>query len=147
MQQSAWPSALSWDPAAAARLGELHGVLARLGAASSVLLVAGREARAAGWAAEAAIALTDRAAAARSCALLDLTMNGGELHERLHAESLEGVADIFLYGASLGHVAIRPDGHRFEFAPAGLPADSEMVLTHRRWHRLLTELHSMSTLM
>ncbi|MGH7470572.1 MAG: SPOR domain-containing protein, partial [Longimicrobiales bacterium] len=48
---------------------------------------------------------------------------------------------------SLGHVAIRPDGHRFEFAPAGLPADSEMVLTHRRWHRLLTELHSMSTLM
>jgi hypothetical protein len=128
-------------------LGELHGILAGLGSAQSVLLVAGRSARGTGWAATAAIALADRAAAARSCVLLDLTFDGGELHAPLNTESLEGVADIFLYGASLKHVVQRPAGHRFEFAPAGLPADYEMVLTHRRWHRLLGEFQSSAILM
>jgi hypothetical protein len=142
MQQSAWPSALMWDPAAAARLGELHRVLARLNGVSAVLLVTGPDARASGWAGSAAIGLADRVATTRSCVLLDLTFDGGELHEHLQVDSVEGVADIFLYGASLKHVACRFAGHQFEFAPAGLPADSELILTHRRWHRLLGEVQA-----
>src|SRR5690606_32598056 len=53
------------------------------------------------WAADAAIALgTAWAASGRRVVLADLHLESPSLHERLGAENLEGVVDVFLYGAS-----------------------------------------------
>src|SRR5262245_56477418 len=142
MQQSAWPKAVTWDAVSATSLADLHGVLGTLANVPSVLLIAGTHARRSGWTAGAAIELVNRMGAHQSSVLLDLVFNGGELHEQLGTDSIEGVADIFLYGASLKHVLHRPPGLNFEFAPAGLPADTELVLTHRRWYRLLGEVEA-----
>jgi sporulation related protein len=142
MQQSAWPKAVTWDAVSATSLADLHSVLGALANVPSVLLIAGTHARRSGWTSSAAIELVDRMGAHQSSVLLDLVFSGGELHEQLGTDSIEGVADIFLYGASLKHVLHRPSGLSFEFAPAGLPADTELVLTHRRWYRLLGEVEA-----
>jgi hypothetical protein len=149
------PAAIQWDPA--------HGFppeafdrLARgwsLGDAesgppiSSLLLVAGSSAWQDQWGVRTAIAVADRLSAGRQCILCDLAVDGGELHGALNCENFEGVADIFLYGASLKHVIQKPAGHRFEFVPAGLGGDSLRVLTDTRWRRLLSEVEAAKTLL
>jgi hypothetical protein len=101
--------------------------------------VASADARRGNWAAQAASALADRCAARGRCILIDLVIEGGELHEPLKAENTEGIADVFLFGASLRHVVQRPRDHAFEFAAAGAPSDTATVLEHSRWGRLLGE--------
>jgi hypothetical protein len=101
--------------------------------------VASADARRGSWAAQAAIALADRAAARGRCILIDLVIEGGELHEPLKADNTEGIADVFLFGASLRHVVQHPRDHSFEFAAVGAPSDTATVLEHSRWVRLLGE--------
>jgi hypothetical protein len=64
------------------------------------------------------------------------------LHARLDAQNLEGLADLFLYGASLARVSARPEGFDFDFVPAGAYVpDPEAVLDNPRWDRIAPELH------
>src|SRR5262245_35698905 len=137
-QENAWPSALVFDPAAAPA-SEIDSIFTANGPAPSVLLLAGRDARRGGWSAQAAIALADRCAKRGRCILIDLVIEGGELHDMLGADNTEGIADVFLFGASLRHVLQKPHGHHFEFVAAGAPSDTASVLEHARWARLLGE--------
>jgi hypothetical protein len=64
------------------------------------------------------------------------------LHLRLDTQNLEGLADLFLYGASLARVSARPEGYDFDFVPAGAYVpDPEAVLDNPRWDRIAPELH------
>ena len=127
-----------FDPAAA-QASEIAAVSTHGAPAAAILLLAGPAARRDGWSAQAAIALADRYAARGRCILIDLVIEGGELHELLGADNTEGIADVFLFGASLRHVVQKPQGHGFEFAAAGAPGDTATVLEHSRWGRLLGE--------
>jgi hypothetical protein len=114
---------------------------------SALLVVASETAWHDGWSVRALIALADHLAQSRHCLVLDLALEGGELHPSVEVENLEGVADIFLYGASLKHVVQRPANHRFEFAPAGLGGEPKRVLTDTRWRRLLNEQQAAGVLL
>ncbi|MEX2282488.1 MAG: SPOR domain-containing protein [Gemmatimonadota bacterium] len=155
MQRSAWSDAIPWDPAHAPVPSELDRVLAtRLGAGaaegsvpvSAVLVVASETAWHDGWSVRTTIALADHLAKTYNCLLLDLAVEGGELHPSVDVENVEGVADIFLYGASLKHVIVKPPKRRFKFAPAGIGGEPMVVLTDTRWVRLLSEQKSAGVL-
>ncbi|HET7274591.1 MAG TPA: hypothetical protein VFI91_05400 [Longimicrobiaceae bacterium] len=91
------------------------------------------------WAADSAIALSSSwAQEGRRVVLADLDLENPILHERLGEPNLEGVSDIFLYGASLSRSA-RPAGTRgFYLVTAGTYSpDSEDVLRHPRWRKLV----------
>lgn len=113
----------------------------------SILLVLAAEA---GRAYErAAITLADtRANQGRPTLLADGAVTDPGLHDRLGVDNLEGLADIFLFGASLPRVARRPAGRRFEFIPAGAYApDPAGVLDSPRWGRIAAELRASGALM
>jgi hypothetical protein len=114
---------------------------------SALLVVASETAWHDGWSVRALIAIADHLAQSRHCLVLDLALEGGELHPSVDVENLEGVADIFLYGASLKHVVQRPPNHRFDFAPAGLGGEPKRVLTDTRWRRLLNEQQAAGVLL
>jgi hypothetical protein len=92
------------------------------------------------WEADAAIAIaTAWSAAGRRVVLADLQVDDPRLHERLGLPNLEGVVDIFLYGASLSRNARVVPGRDFFFVAAGTySADPERVFTHPRWRKLVT---------
>lgn len=105
----------------------------------ALLLVAGAGARASGWAARASAALAGSLAyLAYRVVLCDLSVEEPELHQLLETPNLEGMADIFLFGASLRRVATRT-GSGIHFVPAGpAVADAADILEHPRWNRLLS---------
>lgn len=107
----------------------------------AILLVAGAGARRSGWAAQTALALAQALGeGGRPLLLADLSLATQELGELLGARDPQGVADVFLFGASLRHVALSPAGRSFQFLPAGPRApDPAEVLMHPRWERLLAE--------
>jgi hypothetical protein len=111
-----------------------------------VLVVASETAWHDGWSVRTTIALADHLAKTHKCLLLDLAVEGGELHPSVDVENVEGVADIFLYGASLKHVIVKPPKRRFTFAPAGIGGEPMVVLTDTRWVRLLSEQKSAGVL-
>jgi hypothetical protein len=92
------------------------------------------------WEADAAIAIaTAWSAAGRRVVLADLQVDDPRVHERLGLPNLEGVVDIFLYGASLSRNARVVPGRDFFFVAAGTySADPERVFTHPRWRKLVT---------
>ncbi len=71
------------------------------------------------------------------------------LHETLGTGNLEGLADVFLFGASLGHVRVRPDTYHFDFVPTGaFVPDPAAVLASERWDGIAGELrHEHATLL
>ena len=104
-----------------------------------VLAVLGDDPDLTEWAGRGAVSLARAwAAASERLLLLDLGLEDPGLHRILETENGEGTADVFLFGASLQHVARPVSGASFLFAPAGSPvADPESVLRHDRWDALI----------
>ncbi|HEY8483731.1 MAG TPA: SPOR domain-containing protein [Longimicrobiales bacterium] len=139
MSLDGWPRTVPFDPGVDAVPLAVEELVGPAGGGRAILLVAGPVARRSGWAGRAAVALADACAAGgRTVVLADLCLDAPELHERLGVENLEGVADLFLFGASLQRVIRPAPGHAFRFIPAGpfAPEPSD-VLGHPRWERLI----------
>jgi hypothetical protein len=101
-----------------------------------LLLVGEVEAR---WAAETAVELsTTWAGNGRRIVLADLFLENPILHQAAGAENLEGVVDVFLYGASISRSARPVKGRGFYLIPAGTYApDGEAIYRHPRWPKLV----------
>ncbi|HEX6587480.1 MAG TPA: SPOR domain-containing protein [Longimicrobiales bacterium] len=104
-----------------------------------LLLVAGADAHASGWAARLAVRLaTDLGTQGRRVVLADLGFDQPSLDSRMGVSNEEGMADVFMFGVSLAQVARQLPGQRFHFAPTGaFVGDPVEVLTHVRWGRVL----------
>jgi hypothetical protein len=91
------------------------------------------------WAADSAIAIASNwARAGRRVVLADLHFEEPILHTRLGESNLEGVVDIFLYGASVARSARPPRDYSFFLIPAGTyTAAPEDVYGHPRWSKLV----------
>lgn len=75
-----------------------------------------------------------RAREGGSTILADASVAEPRLHELLDVENLEGLADVFLFGASLERVRTRPDTWSFDFVPMGAYVpDPSAVLESSRW--------------
>ncbi len=131
----ALPTAIDLDPA----VGPLPSALEWSAAGRGepvVLLVDAAGDRA--WAADAAVALaTGWARAGRRVVLADLHLQDALVHERLGEPNLDGVVDVFLYGASLSRTARPVPGRGFYLISAGTyTEDPDAVLRHPRWPRI-----------
>ncbi|MBA4160457.1 MAG: hypothetical protein H0X65_23790 [Gemmatimonadetes bacterium] len=103
-----------------------------------VLLVnASNDAR---WAADASLAIASGwARQGQRIVLADLHLEEPILHERVGEANLDGIVDIFLYGASVARSARPPSGRDFYLIPAGTyTAKPEEVYSHPRWGKLVT---------
>ncbi len=142
MSLTPWRLAVPFDPASGALPAELRELIEPAAAtAPVVLLVAGPEARRSGWAPGAALALA-RAwdGVAPGVVLADLAVGAAHLHELAGVPNDEGLADVFLFGASIRHVRHRVPGEPFALIPAGVaPAEIETVLRHPRWQSVVAE--------
>ncbi|MFL5384523.1 MAG: SPOR domain-containing protein [Longimicrobiaceae bacterium] len=116
-------------PAAAAFDGEQPGPV--------LLLFDPRADRA--WVADAAIALaTGWNAAGRRTVLADLSIEDPILHERVGVPNLDGVVDLFLYGASLARSARPVPGRGFLLITAGTyTPEPDAILRHPRWEKIV----------
>lgn len=90
-------------------------------------------------AASAAIELcAEWAAAGRRVVLADLHLESPVLHDELGVDNLEGIVDIFVYGASLARIARPVRNGSFFFIPAGTYApDAGEIYKNARWPKLL----------
>lgn len=91
------------------------------------------------WAADAAVALAAAwGNAGRRVVLADLHVEDPLLHERLGQPNLDGIVDVFLYGASLARSARPVRGRGFYLISAGTyAADKDAVYHHPRWAKLV----------
>jgi hypothetical protein len=105
------------------------------GSGEVVLVALSAEARSDDGAEQALIALVREWARDHGrLVLMDLNLEGGRLHSLLDEPRGQGVADVILFGASVGSVARQLAGETFLFATAGVPvADATEVLTSERW--------------
>jgi hypothetical protein len=104
-----------------------------------VLLLVGEADR--DWAGRTAIELSAAwAAAGNRVVLADFHLENPILAAELGGHGLEGVVDIFVYGASLARI-IRPvEGRGFQFIPTGTyTADAGALFRHSRWPRLVAD--------
>jgi len=129
------PPVLNFAPETDALPAALDASAAEL--APVVLLLAAPEERQ--WAADSAFAIaTDWARAGQRVVLADLELEEPLLHELAGEENVDGVADIFLYGASLARSARPVRGRGFYLIPAGTyTPDVSDVFRHPRWSRLV----------
>lgn len=95
-------------------------------------------------AARAAIGLAEaRASAGHATVLADAGVRDPRLHELLDVNNLEGLADVFLFGASLEHVRVRPETRHFDFIPMGAYVpEPGAVLESSRWAAIQDTLRS-----
>jgi hypothetical protein len=102
-----------------------------------VLLLVGQVDR--WWAAETAIELSSAwAGNGRRVVLADLFLESPILHEVAGIENLEGMVDVFLYGASISRSARAIEGRSFYLIPAGTyTTDDEAIYRHGRWPKLV----------
>jgi hypothetical protein len=91
------------------------------------------------WVADAAIALaTGWNAAGRRTVLADVSIEDPILHERVGVPNLDGVVDLFLYGASLARSARPVPGRGFLLITAGTyTPEPESILRHPRWEKIV----------
>jgi hypothetical protein len=96
----------------------------------------------------AAIGLADaRASLGLPTTLIDGGVTDPRLHRALGTHNFEGLADVFLFGASLPKVASRPAGHGFDFVSAGAYVpDPVGVMDSVRWDRIGAEARSTGSL-
>ncbi|MBW3553850.1 MAG: SPOR domain-containing protein [Gemmatimonadetes bacterium] len=132
------PAAVPFDPGSGELPPALESVL--IDSASPILLLVAAEADDA--AAHVAIALAEaRAARGLATVLSDADFDAPRLHRLLDEPNLEGLVDVFLFGASLERVTVQPEKRRFTFAPAGAYApDPAEVLQSPRWDRIAEEV-------
>ncbi|MDB4948039.1 MAG: Sporulation related protein [Gemmatimonadetes bacterium] len=92
------------------------------------------------WVADAAIALaTAWTQAGRRAVLADLSLDDPLLHERIGMANLDGVVDIFLYGASLARSARPVPGRGFYLISGGTYTDDPGdILRHPRWEKIVS---------
>jgi cell division septation protein DedD len=82
-----------------------------------------------------------RAAAGQPTVLADADFDDPRMHQFLDVPNLEGLADVFEFGASPGRVMVRPDTRNFDFLPAGpYVPDPASILRSPRWDRLAEEV-------
>jgi len=131
----ALPTATDLDPAAGPLPSALEWSAAGRGEPVVLLVDAAGDSA---WAADAAVALaTGWARAGRRVVLADLHLQDALLHERLGEPNLDGVVDVFLYGASLSRTARPVPGRGFYLISAGTyTEDPDAVLRHARWPRI-----------
>jgi SPOR domain len=135
-----WPETVPLDPDDGADSPALDAILRGPAAAlTAVVLLAGEQARASGWAARTAVALARRWPGPRRTVLLDLDVAQPTLHELTGVANDEGVLDVLELGASLHRVAVPVAGGTFAVLPAGAFAgDGETaVLQSDAWSRIL----------
>lgn len=139
------PAAVPFDPGSGQLPPSLEPVLTD--PTRQILLLVAAEADDA--AARTAIALAElRATRGLATVLADADLDAPRLHRLLEVENLEGLVDVFLFGASLARVTVRPEGRSFELAPAGAYApDPAEVLQSPRWARIAEELPSADALL
>jgi len=91
------------------------------------------------WVADAAIAIaTGWNATGQRTVLADLSLDDPMLAERIGMSSMEGVVDIFLYGASLARSARPVPGRGFYLISAGTyTPDATSVLRNPRWEKIV----------
>ncbi|HEU4451642.1 MAG TPA: hypothetical protein VFR81_01240 [Longimicrobium sp.] len=91
------------------------------------------------WVADAAIAIaTAWNAGGRRTVLADLSLEDPVLHERIGMGNMDGVVDIFLYGASLARSARPVPGRGFYLITAGTyTPEPESIFRHPRWEKLI----------
>ncbi|HEX6750597.1 MAG TPA: hypothetical protein VF092_25125 [Longimicrobium sp.] len=91
------------------------------------------------WVADSAIALaTGWNAAGRRTVLADLSIEDPILHERVGVPNLDGVVDLFLYGASLARSARPVPGRGFLLITAGTyTPEPEAIFHHPRWSKIV----------
>jgi cell division septation protein DedD len=142
-----WPDAVSFDPTSGVASPAFEESLRSWAATPVVLLAVGPLAQRGGWAADAAILLADTlAASGERVVLADLSLDRPELHELVGTENIEGLTDVFLFGASLEHVTLKLPAHAFELVPAApFTPDAEEILTHRRWSMVFEEFAASKT--
>jgi hypothetical protein len=94
------------------------------------------------WSARTAIELSATwAASGRRVMLADFHLEYPVLQDVLGGEGLEGVVDIFLYGASLARSSRPVEGRGFHFIPTGTyTADADALFRHPRWPKLVKGL-------
>ncbi len=94
----------------------------------------------------AAIGLAEaRAKTGASTILADASAREPRLHKLLDVDNLEGLADVFLFGASLDHVRVRPPTRAFDFVPIGaFVPDPSAVLDSSRWDRIARSVEAES---
>lgn len=99
--------------------------------------------------ARAAIGLAEsRGRAGHAVILADASAREPRLHQILDVENTEGLADVFLFGASLDHVQVRPETRAFDFIPIGaFVPDPSAVLASTRWDRISRALRDEGTRM
>lgn len=102
-----------------------------------VLLLAGESERR--WAAEAALELSGAwAEESRRIVLADLHLEDPLLHEVAGTDNLEGVVDVFLYGASVARSARAVPGRNFYLITGGTyEPDADAIYHHPRWAKLV----------
>jgi hypothetical protein len=102
-----------------------------------VLLLSSAEYRE--WAARSAVELSAAwAERGRRVVLADLHLETPMLYAGVEASEMEGVVDIFLYGASLSRMARPVRGGAFYLIPAGTYApDPAEIYRHSRWRKLV----------
>jgi hypothetical protein len=91
------------------------------------------------WTADAAIAIaTGWNTAGQRTVLADLSLDDPMLAERIGMSSMEGVVDIFLYGASLARSARPVPGRGFYLISAGTyTPDATAILRDARWEKII----------
>ena len=102
-----------------------------------------------GAAVRTAVELADaRAQQGHATVLVDAGFRRPSLHKHLEIPNLEGIADIFEFGASLSRVTTRPEDRAFDFIPTGpYVPDAEAILRSGRWDRIGGELATESRVM
>jgi hypothetical protein len=92
------------------------------------------------WAAETAVELSSTwAKNGHRVVLADLFLENPVLHEVAGAENLEGMVDVFLYGASISRSARPVSGRGFYLIPVGTyTSDHDVIFRHSRWPKLVT---------
>lgn len=140
MSQSAWPDPATFDVDAEALPAAVADLVDRpQDIPAAILLLAGPEARSMGWAGRTAVEIAvSLSAAVRQAVLIDLGFEEPELHALLGGANLEGIADHFHFGTSLGQVAVPAGGFRF-VPPGAYAPDPEEMLRHPRWPALIRE--------
>lgn len=101
------------------------------------------------WAARTAIELSDAwASTGRKVVLADFHLESPVLQVELGGDGLEGVVDLFLYGASMARCTRDVPGREFKFIPTGTyTPDVEAVFRNPRWSKLIDGFkHSRATL-
>ena len=131
------PPAIPFDPAGGALPREVERGIGRAEPVVLLLDAAGNGQRA--WAADAAVALAAGwARAGRRVVLADLHLEDPVLHERLGEPNLDGIVDIFMYGASLARTARPVSGRGFYLiSPGTYPDDVAAVLRSPRWAKIV----------